>query len=160
MKKAMLFGAAALGAAAMGRRGQRSRKILLAMQGLPNQGRRAAHGDSIAAKELVLYAVSDGRLYPMRQRIEDSLRKKIAKGRFDAAKAPQAYAKWFETAAKQYNREFEAPGVSWHQSFDAPTRRLASQEMVDRFLAEEEVQGRRSRKIWLGMQGLPNRRRR
>ena len=42
MKKALIFGAAALGAAAMGRRGQRSRKIFLAMQGLPNQGRRAA----------------------------------------------------------------------------------------------------------------------
>lgn len=46
MKKALIFGAAALGAAAMGRRGQRSRKIFLAMQGLPNQGRRAAHGDT------------------------------------------------------------------------------------------------------------------
>ena len=37
MKKALIFGAAALGAAAMGRRGQRSRKIFLAMQGLPNR---------------------------------------------------------------------------------------------------------------------------
>ena len=48
MKKAMLFGAAALGAAAMGRRGQRSRKILLAMQGLPNQGRRDEIRDVLA----------------------------------------------------------------------------------------------------------------
>jgi hypothetical protein len=127
MKKVMMFaGAAALGAAAMSR---------------SDQGRRAAQGDPVAARELVLYAVNDGRIYPMRQNVEEGLRKKLAKGRFDAAKAPQAYAAWLETAAKQYNREFGSPGVSWHRVFDAPTRRLAAQEMVDDFLAEEGVQG-------------------
>lgn len=40
-KYVLAAGAAALGAAAMGRSGRRSRRIWLGMQGLPNQGRRA-----------------------------------------------------------------------------------------------------------------------
>jgi hypothetical protein len=142
-KYVLAAGAAALGAAAMGR-GQRSRRIWLGMQGLPAQGRRA--GDAVSARELVLYAVNDGGLYPMRENIEANLRKKVAKGQFDPAKAPQAYSRWLETAAKQYNERHGSPGVPWHRVFDAPTRQLAAQEMVNDFIAEEGVQGRGGRR--------------
>ena len=183
MKKAMMFaGAAALGAAAMNPTGQRSRKIMLAMRGLPNQGRRAAHGDSVAARELELYIDNTYSLYKQKQSVQMNLLRKVKKGTYDPAQAPKLWMYFVDNGAKDYAKGYSQ---SWHAMFPKPTREMVAVEFAKEFdsdlryaggdkwpkgswealaelygvLGERGLKptGQRSRKIWLGMQGLPNR---
>jgi hypothetical protein len=214
MKKAMIFGAAALGAAAVrtiywrtddGRTGtilpQRGedwgamRKFLrqtgaqhvyaytvdgkgddhLVYEGRPNRGRRAAHGDAVSARELALYIDNTPSLYGQMQSIRMNLLRKVKKGTYDRAQAPKLWLYLVDNGAKTYAKGYSQ---SWHGMFPKPTREMVAREYVTEFdtdlrnagsweaLAEEygvlgerglKPTGQRSRKIWLGMQGLPAR---
>ncbi len=62
--------------------------------------------DAHAVTELRLYAENESTIYPMHQAIVASLKKKMAKGTYDATKAPLAWAHWVEVAARKYVKEF------------------------------------------------------
>jgi hypothetical protein len=86
----------------------------------PNQGE---------ARELSLYAVNDGQLYHQRtQAILANLRKKIAKGTYDAEKALKLWQYLADDAARKYREEFGMTG-----GFNKATRTLAAKEIASHY---------------------------
>lgn len=84
--------------------------------------------DSIAARELALYAVNDGDLYRSRALpIIANLRRKRAKGTYDAALAVKAWRHLADDAAKAYSREFGPV------RFSPATRDAAAAEIADHY---------------------------
>jgi hypothetical protein len=90
--------------------------------------------DEDAADELVLYLDNDYQLYKQKEAIAENLLRKIKRGAYDHARAPDAWAYVVEEAAKKYAREFARPG-EWSVLFNVPTRRLAAVELADRWYA-------------------------
>lgn len=94
--------------------------------------------DTIAAHELVLYGTNTGQLYPMRQRIEEQLRKKAKKGTYQHSRAWKAWMYFADASAKSYTKEFgKMPGQTAFGSFDKPTRELAARQWADDFAEKE-----------------------
>ena len=147
----------------------------LVYEGRPNQGRRAAQRDPLAARDLALYIDNTYSLYGQKQSIRMNLLRKVKKGTYDRAQAPKLWMYLVESGAKDYAK---GSSQSWHGMFPKPTREMVARAYVTEFdsdlhnagsweaLAEEygvlgewglKPTGQRSRKIWLGMQGLPAR---
>lgn len=57
-------------------------------------------------KELYLYAINNGKLYSVRVCVEKCLAKRKIKGIFNVQKAPQAYKRFVDQAAKSYHNTF------------------------------------------------------
>ena len=88
--------------------------------------------DHVAARELALYAVNTGRLYRERATpIITNLRRKKAKGTYDAVLAVKAWRHLADAAAKEYAREFGPV------RFNPATRDIAAVEIADHY--EETV---------------------
>lgn len=86
-----------------------------------------------AARELALYAVNTGELYARRARpIIDCLARKVARGTYDAAKAPIIWRHFADDAARAYSREFG----SGERLFSVATRALAATEIADHYSEE------------------------
>ena len=106
------------------------------------------------ASELVLYADNTYELYGQKQATERNLLRKMRRGRYDHAKAPQAWAYWVVAAAKRYYQEL-GPRMGWDQKgqaaedgvhyhawwtmFPPEVRREAAQYLADRFRDEVEA---------------------
>lgn len=99
------------------------------------------YSPSDEARELLLFAVNDGNLY--RSSIQPAianLRRKVAKGTYDSAKAADLFYYIATTASDMYNREFG-------YRFDVTARWTAAVDMVE-FFAEDievDINGRFSR---------------
>lgn len=97
------------------------------------------HREDIDAHELVLYGVNDSRLYHQSaQPIMQNLRKKIAKGTYNATLALKLWEYHAERAAKAYEREFMNPG-DWKRVFPPAVRREAAKEFARQY--DEELRG-------------------
>lgn len=96
---------------------------------------RASSIDDHAVTELVLYADNNSKLYfGIRAAIIANLKKHIAKGRFEKAKAVKAFGYVADAAAKAYTQEFgEGRGFG---IFSAATRRAAAAELLDGAMEE------------------------
>lgn len=95
---------------------------------------RVEHVNHEAADELRLYAENTGELYQPKLNIIRALTAKMAKGKYDPAKAPKLWAYWVEAAAKRYEKEID-PDVPWSRAFDAPTRRHVAAELAREYEA-------------------------
>ncbi len=116
---------------------------------LRNNG-RASVADDAAARELVLYAENNGRLYTqMVQPIMHNLARKLAAGRFDRDLAVKGMGHLADAAAKAYTKEMG--GGSGFGAFSAATRRRAAADLLDGYM--EEIEG-----IAAGMGGGKGRR--
>ena len=62
--------------------------------------------DEHAARELDLYAENESALYGQHQSIIANIKRRIASGTYDAAKAPKLWGYWYEAAARRYVKEF------------------------------------------------------
>ncbi len=100
---------------------------------------RKSPADSQAATELAIYAASESSIYPQRQAIEENLRKKYRKGKYDHSKAPKAWAYWMELAAKGYAKD-HANASEWSTIFTKPTRELAAKERADEFYGTLKIE--------------------
>ncbi len=100
------------------------------LRGVP---KRAKAGDEVAARELVLFTENEARLWGPGNTQGESIRKnltlKAQKGTLDPARAPKLFEYLMKSAADLYGKEYGG-------SFDAPTRRLAAQDMAESFLEE------------------------
>lgn len=90
-----------------------------------------SHGsvDTVAARELALFAINDADLY--RQRITpviENLRKKMRKGIYKHDLAFKLWKYVADDAAKRYNKEFSGT-TKGYGSFNVPTREAAAREI-------------------------------
>ena len=88
--------------------------------------RRTQPVDETAVHELRLFAENTGELYPQHQAIVESLKKKMAAGKYDPAKAVKAWTHWFDRAAVMYQKEIGAGDLNL--SFPPAVRRAAAAE--------------------------------
>lgn len=92
---------------------------------------------STEARELTLYTVNTGSLYPMTVNVIRNLAKKYMKGTFDADRAIDAFYPIACEAARMYCREFarmqDAPHV-----FSVTDRFTAAADMVDYYMENIE----------------------
>lgn len=114
----------------------RGRKRAAARRRNPARGRPA---DTIAARELALYAENDAGLYHrMRRPIEANHTRKMQKGIYDHEKALKSWESFATLAAQQYAREF---GGTYNIIFSMATRRLAAKHMRETFENEAKAVG-------------------
>ena len=85
------------------------------------------------ARELYLVTDNEGRLYPMKQAIENNLIKKIKKGVYDADRAIEAFYYLTTEASRQYKRDFG-------YMFTVTERWTAAADIARDFIAEYELQ--------------------
>lgn len=112
-----------------GHGGQRSRKIWLAMQGLPNQGR----ADKVAARELEFYMDNDQQVARQIQSIRENLLRKVKSGKYDKTRSVKLWMYAVESGAKSYDKRFGSRGVPWHQVFPKSTREMVAREYAKNF---------------------------
>jgi len=102
----------------------------------------ATTADPTAARELALYAETDGDLYRQHRRaIEKNLVTKMQRGTYDHAKALRAWEHFATFAAKKYMREFGSQSDAVSYVFNAATRRLAAKHFREVFENEAKAQG-------------------
>ena len=85
------------------------------------------------ATELTIYIDNEGTLYPQKLSILKNLATKKARGQYKHDLAVKGFGYLVETGAKKYAREF---GGTWHQMFDASTRKIVAEELTKAFEAE------------------------
>ena len=88
--------------------------------------------DETAADELILYLDNERDLYEQKRAIAASLLRKMRRGGYVHSRAADAWEYVVENAARKYAREFASPR-DWSRIFSVPTRRLAAQELADRY---------------------------
>jgi hypothetical protein len=94
---------------------------------------RLSEPNLIEARELALYAVNEGDLYRgQTQAILANLRRKIAKGVYDAEKAIVLWGYLADAAAKKYRAEF-GPMIG---GFNKATRIAAAREIAEHYAEE------------------------
>lgn len=89
--------------------------------------------DESVAAELILYSDNDGALYRQKKEIIKNLTKKFEKGTYSHSLAPKIWMYWVESSAKKYVKEFGSPGDKWFEMFTVPVRKIAAQELADRW---------------------------
>ena len=90
------------------------------------------YNPSIEARELLLVATNEGRLYSsMIVPIVRNMARKMAKGTFDADKAIDAFYHVADAASKQYNKDFG-------YLFTVTERFTAAKDMVDYYMENIE----------------------
>lgn len=83
-------------------------------------------GEHTAAHELVMYADNDSHLYKTsHQPIVANLKKKVAKGVYDHAKATKLWGYHADRAAQKYAKE-HGDGTPWHKMFTPSDRAKAA----------------------------------
>lgn len=96
--------------------------------------------DTVAARELALYACNDSTIYFQSiVPVIENLSKKIKRGTYDHAKALKAWEHVATVAAVKYNQEFGTPGTKYFSMFNAATRRAAAAELAENF--SDDVEG-------------------
>lgn len=90
--------------------------------------------DEVAARELDLYAENTSQLYPQFQSIIANIKRRVKKGTYDPKLAPQLWMYWYESAAKQYAKEFASSQSEWSRIFPKALREhLAKQRAKDEY---------------------------
>lgn len=90
------------------------------------------------ARELFLYAINTGCLYNyMIVPVVRNMARKYAKGKFDSAKAVDAFFPIANKASKMYAREF-AQNSDWNLIFDVTARFTTASDMVDYYMENIE----------------------
>jgi post-segregation antitoxin (ccd killing protein) len=79
-------------------------------------------------RELQLYIDNDYQLYRQKQAIEENLRKKCAKGKYDHTKAPKLWQYMVDEGARKYAKEF---GGTVRMMFPKPLRAALAKEYAD-----------------------------
>jgi hypothetical protein len=101
------------------------------------QRRRSTFRGPAETRELERFCENDGDLYRQQvQPIEKNLKKKLAKGVFDPAKAEKLWGYLAENCAKKYAREF-GDGMPWHKMFSTADRREVARSFNRSFMREE-----------------------
>jgi hypothetical protein len=98
---------------------------------------RAGRGGTVdehAKNELDLYAENTSELYNQKLSILAGIKRRIASGKYDHAKAPKLWAYWVAEAAKRYKREFGADSPV----FNKATRDALAHVLADRYRTGEE----------------------
>lgn len=90
----------------------------------PKRGPRG-EVDSVAARELLLWAENTSELYPQKIAIIKNLSRRVAKGQYDAEKAVKLWRYWVDRAAKHYQKEFGTGNI-----FNVPTRNAVARELA------------------------------
>lgn len=90
--------------------------------------------DTVAARELALFAINDGDLYRQQgQPIIANLKRKIAKGVYQPTLALKLWGYLAESAAKKYVKEFGSTGDKWYQMFPPGTRSSAAMQIANHY---------------------------
>ncbi len=106
---------------------------------------RRRRNPSTEVTELVLYITNDSVLYRQQaQPIIANLRKKIAKGTYDAAKAVKLWGYLANSGAQKYTKEYGGSGNGSYGSFSAADRREAAKELAESY--EEELRSTNPRR--------------
>ncbi|MHB8414593.1 MAG: hypothetical protein ACYDDA_03810 [Acidiferrobacteraceae bacterium] len=92
--------------------------------------------DQVAAHELILFADSDGALYPQKNSIIENVKRRIARGDYDPAKAPRLWLYWIDAAARKYVKDFGSSTGRIDSLFNKPTRERAAKEIASREYAK------------------------
>lgn len=88
--------------------------------------------DEVAAREISLFADTDGKLYNnYRRPILVSLSRKHKAGTFTIEKGADAFMPYIEAAMKQYQREFGNPRKSWTTLLNINDRKLLAKEYAE-----------------------------
>lgn len=99
--------------------------------------------DTIAARELALYAENDGYLYrQMAQPIIANLARKMRKNQYDAQKAVKAWEHFATAAAHKYCRDFGSPNENYFCMFNAATRREAAAQLEESYREQVEYKAK------------------
>lgn len=99
--------------------------------------------DTIAARELVLYAENDGCLYFRQAKpIIANLARKMSKGQYDAQKAVKAWEYFATAAAQKYCKEFGTPGEHYSRMFNAATRREVAAQLEEGYREQVEYEAK------------------
>lgn len=99
--------------------------------------------DTIAARELALYAENDGYLYRHHAKpIIANLARKMRKGQYDAAKAVKLWEHFATEAAKKYCRDFGTPNEAYFRVFNAATRREAAAQLEESYREQVEYEAK------------------
>lgn len=99
--------------------------------------------DQIAADELRLYVENDGQLY--RSHLEPALvavQRYWLRGRFDAVLAVRGVRRAVDEGARRYMRKFGSPGTSWYDVFNAATRTVTAETIVEHWRQEWQIGNR------------------
>jgi len=88
--------------------------------------------DEAAAWELYLYVTNDSAFVNQINSIRKNLITKMAQGKYDSARAPQAFSYVVDAANKKYNKEFG-------DTFDKATRMESARQMAQDFEAEAAI---------------------
>lgn len=91
------------------------------------------------ATELYLYAICTSELYPRRQAVEATLKRKKSKGTYDPDKALKVWYRFAEIAAKAYSKEFGAGGVPWYSMFPPSVRREVAADLEAFFISQGTI---------------------
>ena len=95
--------------------------------------RATAPANEVEADELLLHIDNVERLYRQRLAIEDMLRRKALKGKYDGALAPKAFLYVVDVGARDYRKENRMVG-----GFNPATRLLVAKDLTRRFEGEFE----------------------
>lgn len=87
-------------------------------------------------RELQLYIDNDYELYRQRQSIEENLRKKAAKGRYDHKKAPKLWQYMVDAGARKYVKDF---GGSVRTMFPKKLREKLAADYAAEWRAENKM---------------------
>ena len=88
--------------------------------------------DMVLATEFQLCIENESALYPQRQAIEKNIAKRMAKGTYDATKAPKLWLYWVTEGARWYAREHACKA-------DKTTREHVAHELARAFEVECDV---------------------
>ena len=94
--------------------------------------------DDIAARELFLYAVNKEALYSEIRSVLKSLYRKVMKGQYNIAKAPNAFQYVVKHAAMMYTIEFGSG--RYYDAFNRATRQETCR-MLENYFQEEIMNG-------------------
>ena len=93
--------------------------------------------DTIAARELSIYAINDHHIYEYSTRaVLRNLAKHKRKGEYNRDLAIKGMMHTVDYAAKRYASEFGGPGDKWHAMFPKDCREVTAREMLDHYSEE------------------------
>ena len=92
--------------------------------------------DEHAVNELILYIENTRELYPQLLLMHESLRKKMAKGRYDNSLAPKMFRHLVERAVRMYGKEILTGQAEGLRVFPVPERNAVALLLAEAFEAD------------------------
>lgn len=104
--------------------------------GLDKAARTPAAHNEDNVRELHLSTINEGKLHPLHEAIRKNLVNKMAAGKYDHSKAPQAFSYLADAGAAHYEKQHGTPG---QKIFSAADRRETARRLADEFHGEAEL---------------------